>query len=123
MRGDRLGTGRGVQLETDLGDAEPRRDVLGELQRVVEVGHVERDREPVAHVDRMSSVAVGLSSQSSDQVAHAANVVRGAPPRISSTIRSGARVGERRGADADRGRAREQHLIVILAGADPEQRD
>ena len=47
---DRLGPGGRVQLEPDLGDAEPRRDLLGELFGLVEVGDVEREREPVANV-------------------------------------------------------------------------
>ena len=53
---DRLGPGRGVELETDLGHAEPRGQPAREAHGLVEIGEVERQREVVADfaVDRGS---------------------------------------------------------------------
>ena len=75
--------------------------------------HVERDREVVARRDVEPSVTIGLfiAFLRSARV-RASTPIRRAPRlRSRATIRSdGARIGERRGADADRRRAREHHL-------------
>ncbi len=51
---DRFGPGGRIQLQTYFRHAEPGRDLLGDLLRLVEVGNIERDREaaPDVHVIR-----------------------------------------------------------------------
>ena len=55
------GAGLGVQLEPDLGHAEPRLHALRHRERGVEVADVEREREAVA---RRSSCTVSIMRSS-----------------------------------------------------------
>ena len=113
------GPGGAEELEPDLGHPEPGPQVAGEAERLDEVVDVEREREPIAASRTLVAVRPSLRSSCAApiDVRDGTDAVRaGTTSRSSSSTRSRSpRVGERRRADLDGGRAGEQQLDRVVA--------
>ena len=125
---DRLRTGRGVELETDLGDAEPRRDrrarrtassrsgtSSASARRLRTSLSIEGEGEGDDDVEDDVDV---MASDSSGEITNACDVVIGAPSaHFGGNPQRRTRLEERSGPDADRVRAGEQHLGRVATAA------